>query len=120
VKGNEPDIFHAVRKVLLPKDYLRLWLTGEHISELSDSAGTSWLDTGNRRWSAELLAATGLSEKHMPALVEGTQPGGTLRGALAARWGLGGDVTIAGGAGDNAASAVGMGTVSEGHAFVSL
>ena len=120
VKVNEPDVFKAVRKVLLPKDYLRLWLTGEHISEMSDSAGTSWLDTGKRRWSAELLAATDLSEKHMPALVEGTAPGGTLRGALAARWGMGGNVSVAGGAGDNAASAVGMGTVGEGHAFVSL
>ena len=106
--------------MLLPKDYLRLWLTGEHISEMSDSAGTSWLDTGRRRWSAELLAATDLSEKHMPSLVEGTAPGGTLRGALAARWGMGGNVTVAGGAGDNAASAVGMGNVGEGHAFVSL
>ena len=56
----------------------------------------------------------------MPALVEGTAPGGVLRGALAARWGMGGNVTVAGGAGDNAASAVGMGTVGEGHAFVSL
>ncbi|MDY6962124.1 MAG: FGGY family carbohydrate kinase, partial [Pseudomonadota bacterium] len=61
VKNNEPEIFANVAKVLLPKDYLRLWLTGEHISEMSDSAGTSWLDTGARKWSAELLAATDLS-----------------------------------------------------------
>jgi xylulokinase len=120
VKANEPDVFTQLRRVLLPKDYLRLWLTGEHISEMSDSAGTSWLDTGARRWSADLLAATGLSEDHMPALVEGTAPGGTLRGALAARWGMGGHVVVAGGAGDNAASAIGMGTVAEGRAFVSL
>ena len=120
VRDNEPDIFGDVRKVLLPKDYLRLFLTGEHISEMSDSAGTSWLDTGARRWSAELLAATDLSEDHMPALVEGTQPAGILRGAVAARWGMGGHVVVAGGAGDNAASAVGMGTVAEGRAFVSL
>jgi xylulokinase len=120
VKANEPKIFAQVRKVLLPKDYLRLWLTGEHISEMSDSAGTSWLDTGARRWSGELLSATGLDESHMPALVEGTAPGGTLRGALSARWGMSGDVVVAGGAGDNAASAIGMGTVSEGRAFVSL
>jgi len=120
VKANEPAIFAEVRKVLLPKDYLRLWLTGEHISEMSDSAGTSWLDTGARRWSHELLAATGLGEQHMPTLVEGTAPGGTLRGSLAARWGMGGNVVVAGGAGDNAASAIGMGTVAEGRAFVSL
>jgi xylulokinase len=120
VKANEPDIFAQLRKVLLPKDYLRLWLTGEHISEMSDSAGTSWLDTGGRRWSADLLAATDLDRNHMPALVEGTAPGGTLRGALAARFGMSGHVVVAGGAGDNAASAIGMGTVAEGRAFVSL
>lgn len=120
VRNNEPDIFAKVRKVLLPKDYLRLWLSGEHISEMSDSAGTSWLDTGKRRWSAELLAATGLDESQMPKLVEGTDKAGTLRGELASKWGMGPDVVIAGGAGDNAASACGMGTVAEGHAFVSL
>ena len=120
VKKHEPEIFAKVAKVLLPKDFLRLWLTGEHISEMSDSAGTSWLDTGARKWSPELLAATGLSEKQMPLLVEGTEQAGKLRRELAAAWGISGDVVIAGGAGDNAASACGMGTVGEGHAFVSL
>ncbi len=120
VKDNEPDIFGKVAKVLLPKDYLRLWLTGEHISEMSDSAGTSWLDVAQRKWSAELLAATDLDESHMPSLVEGTEQGGTLRGELASEWGMGVDVVVAGGAGDNAASACGMGTVGHGHAFVSL
>ena len=120
VKNNEPDIFAKVRWVLLPKDFLRVWLTGEHMSEMSDSAGTSWLDTGARAWSGELLAATGLEERQMPALVEGTQAAGTLRPELAARWGLGAGVVVAGGAGDNAASACGMGTVREGSAFVSL
>ena len=120
VKNNEPEIFTRVAKVLLPKDYLRLWLTGEHISEMSDSAGTSWLDTGKRAWSPELLAATDLSEDQMPSLVEGTEQGGTLRGQLASEWGMGPGVVVAGGAGDNAASACGMGTVAEGQAFVSL
>ena len=120
VKNHEPDTFAKVRKILLPKDYLRLWLSGEHISEMSDSAGTSWLDTGKREWSPELLAATDLDESHMPALVEGTDSAGTLRATLAAQWGMGSGVVIAGGAGDNAASACGMGTVSAGNAFVSL
>lgn len=120
VKNNEPQTFAKVAKVLLPKDYLRLWLTGEHISEMSDSAGTSWLDTGKRAWSSELLAATDLSEEQMPRLVEGTEQGGTLRGQLASEWGMGSGVVVAGGAGDNAASACGMGTVAEGQAFVSL
>lgn len=120
VKANEPAIFAKVAKVLLPKDYLRLWLTGEHMSEMSDSAGTSWLDVEKRRWSRELLAATELDEKQMPALVEGTERAGGLRPELASEWGVGAGIPIAGGAGDNAASACGMGTVGEGHAFVSL
>ncbi|WP_315918975.1 xylulokinase [Mesorhizobium sp. SP-1A] len=120
VKNNEPAVFAKVARVLLPKDYLRLWLTGEHISEMSDSAGTSWLDVGARRWAPDLLAATDLDEKHMPSLVEGTEKAGGLRPELAARWGVRAGIPVAGGAGDNAASACGMGTVGEGHAFVSL
>ncbi|TCN23199.1 xylulokinase [Sinorhizobium americanum] len=120
VRENEPEIFARVRWVLLPKDYLRLWLTGEHMSEMSDSAGTAWLDTGKREWSESLLAATNLEERQMPALVEGTESAGMLRPELANRWGMSPGVVIAGGAGDNAASACGMGTVGEGQAFVSL
>jgi xylulokinase len=120
VRKNEPGIFAKVRKVLLPKDYLRLWLTGEHISEMSDASGTAWLDVAARRWSDELLRATELDESHMPSLVEGTDRAGVLRPELAARWGIGGAVVVAGGAGDNAASACGMGTIGEGQAFVSL
>ncbi|MCA0277338.1 MAG: xylulokinase [Proteobacteria bacterium] len=120
VKANQPEIFARVAKVLLPKDYLRFWLSGEYISEMSDSAGTSWLDVAARRWSPELLAATGLGTEHMPSLVEGTDKAGALRGELAAKWGMGQGVVIAGGAGDNAASACGMGTVKPGAAFVSL
>jgi xylulokinase len=120
VRKNEPEIFAQVRWVLLPKDYLRLWLSGEHMSEMSDSAGTSWLDTGKRKWSESLLTATHMEERQMPTLVEGTDGAGTLRPELANRWGMGDNVVIAGGAGDNAASACGMGTVGEGQAFVSL
>ena len=120
VRNNEPNVFGRLQRVLLPKDYLRFWLTGEHVSEMSDAAGTSWLDVGNRVWSAELLAATGLDESNMPSLVEGTEVSGVLKADVAARWGMGDDVVVAGGAGDNAASACGMGTVAEGHAFVSL
>jgi len=120
VKKNEPAVFAGIARILLPKDYLRLWLTGEYISDMSDSAGTSWLDTGRRRWSAELLDATDLSESKMPRLVEGTEQAGAPRRELAAQWGMGDSVVVAGGAGDNAASAAGMGTVGPGHAFVSL
>lgn len=120
VARNEPEIFAKIHKVLLPKDYLRLWLTGDYVSDMSDAAGTSWLDTGQRHWSPELLAKTGLTEQQMPRLAEGTDAAGKLRAELASRWGIDGSPVVAGGAGDNAASACGMGTVKAGHAFVSL
>lgn len=107
VQRNEPRIREKVAHVLLPKDYLRLWLTGEHVAEMSDAAGTSWLDTGKRDWSDDCLAATGLSRANMPRLVEGSEVSGSLRDALSSRWGLPKGVVIAGGGGDNAASGVG-------------
>lgn len=120
VRHHEPAAWDRVARVLLPKDYLRLWLTGEHVAEMSDAAGTSWLDTGRRDWSDDLLAATGLSREHMPRLVEGSAPSGHVRDTLAARWGLPKGVVVAGGGGDNAASGVGVGVVRAGEAFVSL
>ena len=119
VKNNEPEIFAKVAKVLLPKDHLRLWLTGEHVSEMSDASGTSWLDVEKRKWSSDLLAATNLTEDHMPQLVEGSDASGDLRSKLASRWGMS-KVVVAGGAGDNAASAIGLGVIAAGSAFVSL
>lgn len=120
VRSHEPAIWDKVAKVLLPKDYLRLWLTGGHMAEMSDAAGTSWFDTGARDWSDDLLAATGLTRGQMPGLVEGSAVSGVLRDALAARWGLPKGVVVAGGGGDNAASGVGVGVVRAGEAFVSL
>ena len=69
--------------MLLPKDYVRLRLTGHHVSEMSDAAGTFWLDVGARDWSDDLLEATGLSRSHMPRLVEGSAPSGELLPELA-------------------------------------
>lgn len=120
VHRHEPKLFERTRKVLLPKDYLRFWLTGEHVSDMSDAAGTSWLDNGARDWSDELLAATGLDRSHMPRLVEGSDVSAELRPQLASRWGLRKRAVVAGGAGDNAASAVGSGLVKAGEGFVSL
>lgn len=120
VKAHEPALFVKVAKVLLPKDYLRLWLTGDHVAEMSDAAGTSWLDTGKRDWSDDLLAATALDRGAMPRLVEGSDPSGLLRPELADRFGLPKGVVVAGGAGDNAAAGIGVGVVKAGQAFVSL
>ena len=120
VAKHEPETSAKVAKVLLPKDYLRLWLTGEHVAEMSDAAGTGWLDTGKRDWSDSLLSATGLSRSQMPRLVEGSQVSGKVRPILTTRWGLPAGVVVAGGGGDNAASGVGVGVVRAGDAFVSL
>ncbi len=120
VRAHEPEIFAQVSKVLLPKDYLRLWLTGEFVSEMSDAAGTSWLDTGARAWSDDLLAATHLERSHMPSLVEGSAVSGSLRDELAVEFGLPNGIPVSGGAGDNAASAIGMGITEPGQAFLSL
>jgi xylulokinase len=120
VRKHEPEIYAKLAKVLLPKAYIRLLLTGEHIEEMSDASGTLWLDVKRRDWSDELLALTGLNRSHMPSLVEGSAPAGTLKRELAARWGMGDDVVIAGGAGDNAAAACGIGAIRPGEGFVSL
>ncbi|MEY8875299.1 MAG: xylulokinase [Leptothrix sp. (in: b-proteobacteria)] len=124
VREHEPDLFARTARVLLPKDWLRLMLSGEAVSEMSDAAGTLWLDVAQRRWSPEVLAACGLSEAQMPRLVEGSAVSAPLKPELAARWGLKagshGGIPIAGGGGDNAASAVGIGAVRPGEGFVSL
>ena len=120
VRKHEPEVYEKIAKVLLPKDYVRLRLSGVYASDMSDSAGTLWLDVAGRRWSDELLEATGLTEAQMPTLAEGTEPTGTLREELRERWGIAGTVVIAGGGGDNAASACGMGTITPGSAFLSL
>jgi xylulokinase len=120
VSRHEPDIFKRVAKVLLPKAYVRYRLTGEMVEDMSDAAGTLWLDVGQRRWSALLLHATGLDLHHMPRLVEGSEASATLAPEFAQRWGMANNVVVAGGAGDNAASAIGLGAIAPGDAFLSL
>lgn len=119
VRENEPAIFEKTVKILLPKDYLRLFLTGEHVSDMSDAAGTAWFDTGARDWSDELLTKCHLTRAQMPKLIEGSAVSGQLRADLAAELGLP-RIPVAGGAGDNAAAAIGAGVVKTGDAFVSL
>lgn len=120
VAENEPEIFAKIKKILLPKDYVRFRLTGEYLSDMSDSAGTSWMDIATRSWSEPLIEATGLSLDHMPDLVEGTDPAGQVSDKVAASWGLARGVTVAGGGGDNACGAVAMGAISSGQALLSL
>ncbi len=119
-RNHEPDLFGRVAKVLLPKDYLRLWLTGEYVSEMSDASGTSWFNPSTRDWSDALLAATDLSRENMPKLVEGSAVSGFLKADIASEFGMRSGIPVAGGGGDNAASAVGLGVSQPGEAFLSL
>jgi xylulokinase len=118
-RKHEPEVFAATETVLLPKDYVRLKMTGEKATDASDASGTLWVDVANRRWSDEMLAACGLTERHMPRLFEGVEVTGLLRGEVAASWAME-PVPVAAGAGDNAAAAVGAGVVADGDAFLSL
>jgi xylulokinase len=119
VRENEPAIFSEVVTVLLPKDYVRLRMTGEVASDMSDSAGTLWLDVARRQWSEDMLAGTGLSVSNMPTLFEGNAITGQIRAELAEAWGMP-QVPVVAGGGDNAAGAVGVGVVRSGEAFLSL
>ncbi|MBB4267959.1 xylulokinase [Roseospira visakhapatnamensis] len=120
VRKHEPDTHARIAKVLLPKDYVRLHLTGAYASDMSDAAGTLWLDVAKRDWSDELLAATGLTRNAMPSLVEGSEVSGRLKRSLCERWGVRTPPVVAGGGGDNAASACGIGAIEPGAGFVSL
>ena len=120
VAKEEPDIFAKVDKVLLPAAYLNFWLTGDTFADMSDSAGTSWLDVGQRDWSQRLLDASNMKFECMPRLVEGCEIGAPLRAHISQLLGLNSNVVVVGGAGDNAAAACGIGALGEGSGFVSL
>ncbi|MEP3226136.1 MAG: xylulokinase [Parasphingorhabdus sp.] len=119
VREKEPAIFDRIAKILLPKDWLRFKLSGAMVSDMSDAAGTLWLDTEQRQWSLDMLEATGLTLSHMPALAEGPDNSGHLSAAFAARWNMA-QVPIAAGGGDNAAGAVGSGVARPGDTMLSI
>jgi len=119
VRQHEPERFARTARILLPKDYLRLRITGDYATDLSDASGTLWLDVGRRSWSETLLHACGLGVDAMPSLHEGPEPTGRLRAEIASSWGCE-RVPVVAGAGDNAAGAVGTGVVEPGRAFLSL
>ena len=120
VAEHEPEIFRKVDLVLLPKDWLRWKLTATAVSDMSDAAGTLWLDVGRRAWSPQLLEASGMTPAQMPAVVEGSDVSGSLQPEAALALGLPAGLPVAGGGGDNAASAVGIGAVQPGEGFLSL
>ncbi|GET93087.1 xylulokinase, putative [Leishmania tarentolae] len=119
VRKQEPQIFAKVDKVLLPKDYVRFLMTGDFASDMSDSSGSMWMDTGKREWNDDLLRATGLSRANMPKLYEGSEITGRLSADVAKRWNMS-RVPVVGGGGDNEAGAVGAGLFKPGQAMLSL
>jgi xylulokinase len=120
VKQYEPEIFKQIKKVLLPKDYLRLQLTGEYASDMSDASGTGWLDIAKREWSISALNAVELNINNMPKLFEGSQVTGTVTKKIAKAWGISSDTVVIGGGGDNPASAISVNVIKSGSAFLSL
>ena len=120
LKRHEPENFARVAKVVLPKDYLRIRLTGEIVTDMSDAAGTLWLDQAKRDWSDRILAASGLTRSAMPRLVEGSEVSGRLLPAIAKAFGLPQSTLVAGGAADAAAAGIGIGAVEDEDAFISL
>jgi xylulokinase len=114
VRDNEPDLWKRVRSVLLPKDYVRLKLTGERATDVADASGTLLFDVVNRRWSASMLEATEIDERLLPKVFESPDITGYLSAEAAAMTGLKEGIPVVAGAGDQAAGAVGMGIVRPG------
>ena len=120
VKENEPENFNKIAKIMLPKDYINYVLTGVHSCDYSDASGMLLLDVQHKRWSREMLDICGISENQMPKLFESYECIGTVKPEIATILGLGENVKVAAGAGDNAAAAVGTGVVGEGGCNISL
>lgn len=116
LRNHEPEAYSQVRSLLLPKDYIRMRLTGVKATEVSDASGTSLLDVRSRRWSGELLAALGIAQEWMPDVFESDEPTGSTLASGYLRAG----VPVVGGGGDQAAGAVGTGAVERGVVSVSL
>jgi xylulokinase len=120
MQKHEPAIFEQIAHILLPKDFVRLKLTGELATDLSDAAGTLWLDQARRTWSGELITKSGLKPAQMPVVIEGTAVSGTVTSLVSRQLGLPDGIIVAAGAGDAAAGAIGIGAIDEGDAFLSL
>lgn len=118
--NHEPELFDRVEHVMLPKDYLVFWLTGILATDMSDASGTSWLDVGSRKWSGELIAASGINKDQLPPLFEGSNVVGNLKESVAEVFGLSSSVRVVAGGADNACAACGIGAIAEGQGFVSL
>lgn len=120
VRNHEPEVYAKCRHILLPKDYVRYCLTGEFATEVSDASGMQLLDIPKRQWSDEVLEKLGIDKSLLAKVYESPEVTGTLTAAAAAECGLKAGTIVVGGAGDNAAAAVGTGVVRDGRAFTTI
>jgi xylulokinase len=120
LQRHEPEIFARIATLMMPKDYVRFWLTEEKASDMCDAAGAWLLDEASRRWSTRAADAVGLRADQLPPLLEGNAIGGRLRAEIAARWGVPSGIPVAAGTGDAAAGGIGIGAISRDRAFLSL
>ncbi|MBO5564369.1 MAG: xylulokinase [Lachnospiraceae bacterium] len=120
MKENEPELFARIDKIFLPKDYINYYLTGVHATDPSDASGMLLFDVEHRTWSEEMLSVCGVRKEQMARVFESYERIGTLLPEVAKRFGLPEDVFVVAGAGDNAAAAIGTGTVGEGACNISL
>ena len=120
LRRHEPENFEKIRKIMLPKDYIAYRLTGVHCTDLSDASGMLLLDVKNRCWSDEMIEICGIKKDWLPSLFESYEAVGTVTKETAAQLHIPETVKVAAGAGDNAAAAVGTGTVGDGRCNISL
>ncbi|HTN96577.1 MAG TPA: xylulokinase [Nordella sp.] len=120
LRRNEPDVVRRSRVLLLAKDFVRLKLSGEKVTDVSDAAGAWLIDEAKRQWSDRALTACGIERSLLPALLESHEASATLKPDLAARWGMPAQVVIAAGAGDVPAGGIGVGAINPGDGFISL
>ena len=120
LRKNEPENYAKIRKIMLPKDYLAYRLTGVFSTDMSDASGTLFLDVKNRCWSDDMCRICGIERDQLPHLYESYEATGTVLPSIAHRFGFTDNVTVAAGAGDNAAAAIGTGTVGNGKCNISL
>ena len=120
VKENEPENFAKIAKIMLPKDYIAYKMTGVHSCDYSDASGMLLLDVKNKCWSKEMMEICDVKEEQLPKLYESWEVVGTLKPEVAKELGFSADVKVVAGAGDNAAAAVGTGTVGDGQCNISL
>ena len=120
MKENEPELFAKIRKIMLPKDYINYMLTGVHSCDYSDASGMLLLDVKNKCWSDKMLEICSVTKEQMPSLFESSDVIGTVKPNIADELGLSENVKVVAGAGDNAAAAIGTGTVGNGKCNISL